>query len=235
MTITQVMNGKTIAIVDDDKELAERTAWDVEEAGYQPFLLKNEHFHNVNELASLIKEKAQGAVCDHRLSNAGFANFYGSQLVAALYDQKIASILITQYTEMDTSFSIRKWRHKIPVLLSREEADASTISQGIEICQSELCGKIPSTRKSRRTIVRITNIDEEAHEPVVDAFVPSWNPHRAVRFPVSLIPENLRDLLQPNRTIRLFAHVNTGAEKSDDLYFEKFELAPEPDEDDGLA
>jgi hypothetical protein len=38
-----------------------------------------------------------------------------------------------------------------------------------------------------------------------------------------------------NITIRLFAHVNTSAEKSDDLYFEKFELAPEPDEDDGLA
>jgi hypothetical protein len=50
-----------------------------------------------------------------------------------------------------------------------------------------------------------------------------------------LIPANLRDLLEPNKTIRLFAHVNTSAEKSDDLYFEKFKLAPEPDEDDGLA
>ncbi|MBK1988551.1 hypothetical protein A0J48_013550 [Sphaerospermopsis aphanizomenoides BCCUSP55] len=235
MAITQVKNEKIIAIVDDQKDLAETTAWDLEEAGYQPLILEDKQFDNVNELVSLIREQAQGAVCDHRLSNYGFANFYGSELVAALYDQKIPSVLITKYTEMDTSFSIRKWRHKIPVLLSREEADASTISKGIEICKSELCGKIPSTRKSRRTIVRITNIDEEAHESVVDAFVPSWNPHRAVRFPASLIPENLRDLLKPNRTIRLFAHVNTSAEKSDDLYFEKFELAPEPDEDDGLA
>ena len=235
MTITQVKNEKIIAIVDDDTTLAKTTAWDVEEAGYKPFLLKNQHFHNVNELALLIIENSQGAVCDHRLSNSGFANFFGAELVAALYDRKFPSLLITQYTEMDTSFSIRKWRHKIPVLLSREEADASTISRGIEVCKSELYGKIPSTRKSRRTIVRITNIDEEAHESFVDAFVPSWNPHRAVRFPASLIPENLRDLLKPNRTIRLFAHVNTGAEKSDDLYFEKFELAPEPDEDDGLT
>ena len=45
--------------------------------------------------------------------------------------------------------------------------------------------------------------------------------------------DNIRFVLKPN--IRLFAYVNTGAEKSDDLYFEKFELAPEPDEDDGLA
>lgn len=233
MNITQIKNEKIIAIVDDDKDLAARTAWDVEEAGYQPFLLKNEHFHNVNELASRIIENSQGAVCDHRLSNSGFANFFGAELVAALYDRKFPSLLITQYTEMDTSFSIRKWRHKIPILLSREEADASTISKGIAICKSELCGKIPSTRKSRRTIVSITNIDEESGQIVVDAFVPSWNPHKAVRFPASLVPEHLMDTLKPG--IYLFAHVNTGAEKSEDLYFEKFELAPEPDEDDGLA
>jgi hypothetical protein len=233
MSMTQVLNDIKIAIIDDDKSLAEVTAWEVEEAGYQPFLLDNRHFRNVSDLVSLVRENTQGAVCDHRLSNSGFANFYGAELVANLYDWKFPSLLITQYTEMDTSFSIRKWRHKIPVLLSREEADASSIAKGIEDCTLELSGKIPSTRKPRRTIIRITNIDEESHEHVVDAFVPGWNPHKAVRFPASLIPENIRAVLKPN--IRLFAHVNTGAEKSDDLYFEKFELAPEPDEDDGLA
>ncbi len=90
-----------------------------------------------------------------------------------------------------------------------------------------------SSRKSYRTIVRITNIDEKSHERVVDAFIPGWNPRKAVRFPASLVPEHLQDALKPNRC--LFAHVNIGAEKSDDLYFEKFELAPEPDENDGLA
>ena len=33
----------------------------------------------------------------------------------------------------------------------------------------------------------------------------------------------------------LFACVNTGAEKADDLYFTRFEIAPELDENDGLA
>jgi hypothetical protein len=233
MTLTQDVHEKIIAIVDDDTTQAKATEWDIEEAGYKPFLLDNRDFHNVNELVSIIRENAQGAVCDHRLSNSGFANFYGAELVAALYELRFPSLLITQYTEMDTSFSIRKWRHKIPVLLSRDEADASSIAKGIEDCTSELSGKIPSTRKSYRTIVRITNIDEESHERVVDAFVPGWNPHKAVRFPASLVPEHLMDELKPN--VCLFAHVNIGAEKSDDLYFEKFELAPEPDENDGLA
>lgn len=233
MTVLESLPDKKIAIVDDDPGLAEATAWDIEAAGYQPFLLDTGHFQNVKELVSIIRENAQGAVCDHRLSNSGFANFYGAELVAALYDLRFPSLLITQYTAIDTSFSIRKWRHKIPVLLSREETNASSITKGIEDCTLELSGKIPSTRKSYRTIVRITSIDEESHERVVDAFVPGWNPHKAVRFPASLVPENINHALQPNA--RLFAHVNIGAEKSDDLYFEKFELAPEANENDGLA
>lgn len=233
MTVTEACNNKTIAIVDDDEELAEVTAWGVEEAGYKPFLLVKGHFQDVNELALRIMNNAQGAVCDHRLMNSGLANFYGAELVATLYDRNIPSLLITQYTDMDASFSIRKWRRKIPVLLNRDQADAPSIAKGIKDCTLEIHGHIPSTRKSRRTIVRITDIDEESHEPVVDAFVPGWNHHKAVRFPASLVPKHLRDKLKPN--VRLFAHVNIGAEKSDDLYFEKFELAPEPDEDDGLA
>jgi hypothetical protein len=234
MTYLQSLNDSKIAIVDDDKGLAEATAWDIQEAGYEPFFLVEGYFTDVNELASRIAENAQGAVCDHRLSNSGLANFSGAELVAALYDRKLPSLLISQYIEMDTSLSIRRWRRKIPVLLSRDEADASSISKGIEDCRLELRGDIPSTRRPHRTIVRITNIDKASNERVVDAFVPGWNPHKAIRFPASLIPEEIRDdALKPG--VRLFAHVNIGADKSDDLYFDKFELAPEPDDDDGLA
>ncbi|MBW4616881.1 MAG: hypothetical protein KME21_27285 [Desmonostoc vinosum HA7617-LM4] len=229
MTLIPALNEIKIAIIDDDKNLADATAWEVEEAGYKPCLFVDGNFRNVNELASCIKESTEGAVCDHRLSNSGFANFYGAELVATLYDWKFPSLLITQYTEMDTSLSIRKWRHKIPVLLSRDQADASNIAKGIEDCRLELEGCISSIRKPYRTIVRIANIDQES----IEAFIPGWNPHKAIRFPASLVPEHLRDALKPN--VRLFAHINIGAEKSDDLYFKKFELAPEPDEDDGLA
>jgi len=234
MTSLQALPDKKIAIVDDDQGLAEATAWDVEEAGYEPFFLVEGCFTDVNELASRIVENAQGAVCDHRLSNSGLANFSGAELVAALYDRKLPSLLISQFIEMDTSMSIRRWRRKIPILLNRDEANASSIAKGIEDCRLELWGDISRLRKPYRTIVRIANIDEESNESVVDAFVPGWNPHKAIRFPASLIPEEIRDdALKPG--VRLFAHVNIGADKSDDLYFDKFELAPEPDDDDGLA
>lgn len=223
---------KKIAIVDDEQDLAKVTGWDVEDAGFESFIV-NDCFKEVNVLASHIEKNAQGALCDHRLANYGLTTFSGATLVAALYDRKIPSILMTQYTDIDADVSIRKYRRKIPVLLSRDEANAATIKKGIEDCVLELDGKVPFTRIPHRTLLNITHITNESNEQVIDVIVPSWNPHKAVRFPASLIPQELHSALVVDRW--LFADVNTGAEKSDDLYFDCFELTPEPDEDDGLA
>jgi hypothetical protein len=223
---------ETIAIVDDEQDLATVTGWDVEAAGFESFIVKD-FFTEVDVLASHIEKNAQGALCDHRLANYGRTNFSGATLVAELYDRKIPSILITQYTAIDANVSIRKSRRKIPVLLSRDEANAATIKKGIEDCVLELDGTVPITRIPHRTLLNITHITNESNEKVIDVIVPSWNPHKAVRLPASLIPQELHSELVVDRW--LFADVNTGAEKSDDLYFERFELTPEPDEDDGLA
>ena len=223
---------KKIAIVDDEKNLAESTGWDVEKAGFEPVIVDGP-FSEVDALARYIVENAQGVLCYHRLANYGMANFLGATLLAELYDRKIPSILITQYTEIDANVSIRKSRRKIPVLLSRDEANAATIKKGIEDCVLELDGKVPITRIAHRMLLNITHITNESNEKVIDVIVPSWNPHKAVRLPASLIPQELHSELVVDRW--LFADVNTGAEKSDDLYFERFELTPEPDEDDGLA
>ncbi|WP_445176881.1 hypothetical protein [Microcoleus sp.] len=229
--IAQILR-KKIAIVDDEQDLATVTGWDVEAADFESFIVKD-FFREVDVLASYIEKNAQGALCDHRLANYGRTNFSGATLVAELYDRKIPSILITQYTEIDANVSIRKSRRKIPVLLSRDEANAATIKKGIEDCVLELDGKVPITRIPHRTLLNITHITNESNEKVIDVIVPSWNPHKAVRLPASLIPQELHSELVVDRW--LFADVNTGAEKSDDLYFERFELTPEPDEDDGLA
>lgn len=221
-----------IAIVDDESTDAQIPEWEVEAAGFEPVFV-NRSFKRIEDLAAFIKAEAQGALCAHRLANYGFAHFYGAKLVASLYDLKIPALLITQYSSIDNDVSIRKWRDKIPVLLSQDEADPDTIRRGIEHCVLELRGYLPVTRRPHRTLLRITNVTDESGEKVVDVIIPSWNPHRAVRLPVSLIPIELHNVLAPKT--RLFALVNIGAEKDDDLYFREFELAPEPDDDDGLA
>src|SRR5438874_2116408 len=121
-----------IAIIDDDKREAEIAELEVECAGFEPFVINKGHFNKIEDLTNLILGKAQGVLCDHRLSHSGLANFPGAELVAHLYDLKIPAILITQYADIDNGVSIRSWRDKIPVLLSRDEADASSIAHGIE-------------------------------------------------------------------------------------------------------
>ena len=109
------------------------------------------------------------------------------------------------------------------------------IKKGLETCSQEFQNIMSSTRRPHRTIIHIVNINNG----LVDAFVPSWNPYHAVSFPVSLIPDefssNIVSRLKQKEDTWLIACVNTGAEKADDLYFTKFEAAPELDKNDGLA
>ena len=113
-------NKTKIFIIDDDKDFAKTVAWEVEDAGYEPVLIIEGSFRKVDDLVSQISQDAYGVLCDHRLSGSGLATFYGSDLVAALYDRKIPALLDTQFYEMDRDVSIRKYRHKIPVLLNKD-------------------------------------------------------------------------------------------------------------------
>jgi hypothetical protein len=222
-----------IVIIDDEKDFAETAAWEVEDAGYEPILIVGS-FKEIDDLVSQIPEDTYGVLCDHRLGKSGFASFYGSELVAALYDRKIPALLDTQFYDMDSDISIRKHRHKIPILLNKDNIDASSIKAGIKVCLLEFYGNVASDRKPYRNIVRLVDVNKESGEEVVDAIIPSWNPRKAVRLPSSLIHEWILDF-QPEIGTRLIANVNTGAENPEDLYFTNFEIAPEPEEIDGIS
>ena len=81
--------------------------------------------------------------------------------------------------------------------------------------------------------MRIEDVRNEGGNEVVEVSLMNWNPHLTVRFPVSLVPPNLRANL--DRDVLLLAEVNVGAKKAEDLFFEAIRLAPELDPDDGLA
>ena len=228
----QTRNHNKFVIIDDDKELAETARWEVEAAGYEPILIVDGRFGTVDDLVSQIPMDVCGVLCDHRLNKSGLANFYGADLVAALYDRQIPALLDTQFYDMDSDVSIRRRRHKIPVLLGRDRVDAPTLKTGIETCLLEFKGMIADDRKPYRNILWIDEVTQESYEEVVDVIVPGWNPHQAVRLPSSLIQEWILDF-QPTIGDYLIANVNIGAEHSEDLYFTHFELAPEPDEIDG--
>ena len=221
-----------LAIVDDESSDAQIPEWEVEAAGFEPLLI-NQRFRSIEDLAAFIQMEAQGVLCAHRLADYGFSRFYGAKLVASLYDLKIPALLISRYAHIDNDVSIRKWRDKVPVLLHSDEADAERIKRGIEQCLAELHGDVPESRRPYRVLLRITDVAYESTEKVVDAILPGWNPRKAVRFPVSLLPPELQEKVAPD--VAFFARVNIGTDNVDELYFREFELAPEPDDEDGLA
>jgi CheY-like chemotaxis protein len=235
-----------VAIVDDEKEARETLAETLELVGFETFIVENS-FTEVKDLAKHIQANAQAVICDHRLSDRGLAPFTGAELMPSLYANKFPSLLITQYTETDINVSIRKYREAIPVVLERDDLvelyDLDRISDkfnnGFETCSQEFKGIISSARRPHRTFIHVMDLTTDSGEEVAEVFVPSWNPYRAVRFPVSQIPEEILSTLKSRSNNRedvwLIACVNTGAEKADELYFTKFEAAPELNDNDGLA
>ena len=221
---------RKIAIVDDDEDARETISWQVEDTDtFEPILIyKNDKYSSdVNKFADYIaSQEVYAVLCDHRLFLDSFANFYGAQLVAALYDKKIPAILVTQNFSIDLNFSIRKYRDKIPVLIERANINSIEIIKGIEYCYSELKEGFSSLRKPYNTLVRIESISSEDGEPVVDVIIPGWDYDTAIRFPQSIIDEALHKDIEIGT--RLFADVNIGAETSDQIYLKNFELAPDP-------
>jgi CheY-like chemotaxis protein len=223
---------RRIAVIDDDPSEADVMSELIREADYEPMIIRGPRFKRVKDLIAKVRESgADAAICDHRLEPRGYAMFKGAEAVAALIEESIPSLLITQYI-IDADVSIRLWRHRIPVLLRRDDIDPDRIIQGLNECMQEIRHEHLSSRRPWRTLIQVDETNEESGEVVVDVHIPSWNPHQAVRFPAELIPQPLRENLAPGAC--LFAMVNIGAERAEDLYFFGFESAPEPEPEDVL-
>jgi len=98
---------------------------------------------------------------------------------------------------------------------------------------NEIKNHLPPYRKPRRALVRIVGTSVDSNIDIVEAFIPQWNLHKAVRFPLSLFGNVKKDDIKPN--MLFIADINIGARDTQELFFENFELAPEPDPNDGLA
>jgi hypothetical protein len=138
-----------IAVVDDDLSTAEDTLEKVRDMGLEGEIIQSGDggYETVSDLLDVLPLENTGFLCDHRLQPRGFANFFGSELVSALYRKGIPSILMTLYSDQDSEVSIRKDRQFIPVMLTRNEMSIEAIRAGFQACQRELSGEIPSSRK----------------------------------------------------------------------------------------
>jgi hypothetical protein len=223
----------SVAIIDDDPNAAAVTQMAVEDAGLQTWLVQRDpriqkltKERSMKLIAQNILQKAEAAVCDHRLRPQGFAKFDGAELVAFLISKSLPAVLISQFVDQDYDVSIRHWRAKLPSVLSRDEFRADTFAAALEICRSEIRGEVTPQRRRHRVLIKIVDIQNEANQKVVDAIIPSWSRKAAVRFPFAIVPCRLHPRLKTNSY--LIAQVNLGASRPEDLFFDKFEKPPNP-------
>ena len=238
---TRIGKGTKVAIVDDERFNAEVAADIAEEAELVPTIISDGdgHFQEVAQLLERIRTlDCDAVVCDHRLSGTPFASFLGAELVASLYDEHIPGLLLSTFAGVDSDSTIRRYRARIPCLVSRGHLDPDNMLQGLRLCESEFNDHFAPERRPRRTLVRVVGISSSpspvSSGTVVDAIMHSWDPDRGVRFPLDLIDDpQIKQLLLNDfkGEMRLFAQVNVDCHNSMDLFFQDFELAPEPHAD----
>jgi CheY-like chemotaxis protein len=215
-----------VAIVDDDLVAASVMAELLRDAGFEPVEIQSS-FNDIERFIGQVSQSAQAAVCDHRLRRMQLASFDGAEAVASLFDKQIPAILVTQYINTDADVTIRRWRDRVPVLMSRHEAsDPARIREGLETCAREIQGEYSVDRQPWRALVEVEEVTFDSGQPVVDARVHQWRPDEVVRFPLALVPAEIRPSVTSGSF--LLANVNIGAEIGRDLFFADIHPAPEP-------
>ena len=229
------LEARRIAVIDDVLDSAETTAGVAEEAGFRPSVISEPDgvFSRSQELFDLVwSMQCSAVICDHRLSQTPFATFSGAELLSLLYRARIPSLLVSTFSAIDSDSSIRLYRAFIPSLIPREHLDPEHLQIGLKTCSDELDGRFIPARRARRTLVRVVEVRHQGDVPVVDAIIHTWNPARAIRFPLALVENRrVREALMESDggQTRLFASVNIGCRRENELYLREFEFAPDPD------
>ena len=159
-------------------------------------------------------------IFDHQLKQSGYALFNGAEAVARLY-RKRPSMLCTAWTNADMD-TIRTYRRYIPSLIHSDDINPDIIAKALEVCINEFKEIYLPSREPIKTLVRIESVDVEKTPKVVYAVIPSWNPKEVIRFPLSMVPSDIRGNV--NEGARLLAQVNLGAEDHSSLFLDSFEF-----------
>lgn len=101
---SQIVDGTSVAVVDDIEQYAKTTAGIVEEAGLVPTIVSEGHgnYTKTDQLwEQICSTEISAVVCDHRLSHTPFASFTGAKFLASLYDLKVPGMLLSTFSADD--------------------------------------------------------------------------------------------------------------------------------------
>lgn len=164
-------------------------------------------------------------ICDHHLSQRGdYAPYFGAQAVAESYRHGIGGILVTAYERDDAELSLRLYRRQIPALIrSPGDLDRANLQTALLQAENEVQKhQLTKERVPHRTIMTVQRIDPRGDFKIVKVIMSQWSSEQEVGFPLDLVPAKFRAAVQPGRL--LVAQVNIEAARSEDLFFDEFEL-----------
>lgn len=216
------VNGKNIVnvgVIDDTPDVRATVSEELKEADFIPYDFAGP-YQNTEQLVRELFARTDAAVCDLHLNQRNYAPFSGAEVVHRCYLERFPSVLVSRFTKADNDH-IRRYRRWIPVALDYRDANPDSITNGFTICLREFKSEFVPSRRPWRTLIRVEDVDPESKPPMVFAIIPAWNPDEGVRFPLDIVPMEMRDNVQAD--VRIYAKVNIGAESQDELYFQDFE------------
>ncbi|MCY3664639.1 MAG: hypothetical protein OXH81_03185 [Gemmatimonadetes bacterium] len=206
-----------VMIVDDDPEARVGYGYPVEDLGLEPVMMEGP-VDTAESFVAEAEQLADAVVCDYHLKKHDYAKCDGDILVAECHKAGIPGMLCTTFTDVNVTIR-RDCLRYIPALLKTNspEPEALTTAWSKGLC--EIGGTFHPTRKPRRTLVRVAEVDEEGR--YLYAIVPAWDPQQKIRLYEDSLSDEIRDLVEPGR--RFHALVNIGAESHEDLFFDDWE------------
>jgi hypothetical protein len=202
-----------VSIIDDDDDSRSSMEFTIQDLKLTA-VPQNDKVGNID--AFFIQLPAIDAVVsDHHLKKKNYFPINGAEVIYKCYEKRIPAVLVTRYEQHN--YDIRKFRQRIPVILTPDEFDPDSLIKSFEVCINEFNGKFLNGRKAWRTLIRIDDMDETNFYIII----PAWNQNETVSLSRSLLPEHINRIIQAD--YRLHAEVNIDAEYSSDLYFVSWE------------
>lgn len=204
-----------VSIVDDTAAVRKGFAYTVQDLKLTPVM---ETGPMPDLLASVrrLRATAHAALCDFQLRVSNYAAFDGAALVAELYTSAVPAVLCTRFEKSNID-EIRRFRPRIPCLLTPTELDEDSLVRGFETCLKEFRHEFMPDRRAWRALVRVQNVEEH----YVYVIVPAWDSTEGLRLLRHDIPAAIASKFVPG--FRCHAQVNLGATRNEDLFFASWE------------
>lgn len=212
------IHGQQIAralIVDDEPEAREAYEYVIEDMGISPQQVTTKIHDGIDSFISSIGP-TDVILCDFHLKKHSYAPCDGDRLTAACVQAGYPGVLCTTIPEA----SIRRdYLRYIPGIIRTGNPEPDDLFHGWERCLLEQEGNFEPTRRPWRTLVRVDDVDPERR--LFYAVVPAWDIRKKIMIDYDALPQELRDSVYPGH--RFHAAVNTGADRIQDLFFDRWE------------